>query len=399
MINPTVDRSTVTRITDDVRRARLARRHLLLQSSRIESVPDIADAVVALHSSDPVTVYLAIAARSSALTVADIERALYDDRKVIRHHAMRRTLWVMTPDVATSAHAACTRKIAATERRRTEKLAGTPAWLDDAVADVIELTANHPEPLSTRQIGNLRPELKRDLLFGAGTRNEARLSAHTRAPLVAAFDGAIVRSRPAGTWIGSQYSWTNIERWMPIDWDTHDESSGTTDLVWRWLDRFGPGTLNDLVWWTGTTKTAVRRAIERIDCNEVDLSDGPGYSLIDDAADPDVATDDEPWVALLPGLDPTAMGWKDRAWYLDDVTSRRVIDRNGNIGPTVWADGRIVGGWVQRPDGEIATEFTVDVTPTHRAMIDDEAERLRSFIGDTRFRVRFPSPNQADLLA
>ena len=45
-------------IDDEERRARLAARHLLLPSTRIDDVPGIADAVVALHSTDPVTVYL-----------------------------------------------------------------------------------------------------------------------------------------------------------------------------------------------------------------------------------------------------------------------------------------------------------------------------------------------------
>ncbi|MCB0969037.1 MAG: winged helix DNA-binding domain-containing protein, partial [Ilumatobacter sp.] len=110
--------------------------------------------------------------------------------------------------------------------------------------------------------------------------------------------------------------------------------------------------------------------------------------------------DPGPWVALLPGLDPTAMGWKQRAWYLDDETNRRVTDRNGNIGPTVWSDGRIVGGWVQRPDGTIAH----DVEPSlldddHTELLRTEIERLQHLVGETRFTPRFPSPNQRALLS
>ncbi|HEX6390519.1 MAG TPA: M48 family metalloprotease, partial [Solirubrobacteraceae bacterium] len=39
----------------------------------------------------------------------------------------------------------------------------------------------------------------------------------------------------------------------------------------------------------------------------------------------------------------------------------RLFDRSGNIGPTVWCDGRIVGGWAQRTDGEIALALLEDV--------------------------------------
>jgi hypothetical protein len=102
----------------------------------------------------------------------------------------------------------------------------------------------------------------------------------------------------------------------------------------------------------------------------------------------------------LPGLDPTAMGWKQRAWYLDDQTGARVTDRNGNIGPTVWADGRIVGGWAQRLDGTIAHDVDKgSLDAEHRVLLDVETERIRDLVGDTRFTPRFPSPNQKRLLA
>ena len=386
----------MTSISDDERRRRLARRHCLAPVARVDSVPTIADSLVALHSSDPVTVFLAIAARSNGLTVTDIERALYEERSVLRHHAMRRTLWVMTPDVAVAAHAACTRKIATAERGKSAKFVGDERWFDDAVDRVVTCVRAAAEPVSTKQIGELLPALRREIVYGAGTRHEATGSAHTRAVLVAALDGSIVRTRPAGTWIGSQYAWTPAESWAPIDFDAVDELDGLTSIVRRWLERFGPGTLDDIVWWSKATKTAIRLALEHIGAADVELSSGPGFDLtsrVDDSAD--VA----PWVALLPGLDPTVMGWKERAWYLDDATNRRVTDRNGNIGPTVWADGHIVGGWAQRADGEIAIELTNEISREHRRLVDTEIDRVRTFVGDIRFKVRFPSPNQRTLLA
>src|SRR4030095_16786901 len=101
------------------RRARLAVRHHLLPSTRIDDIPQIADDLVALHSSDPVTVYLSATARMKSPSLAAVEKALYDDRSVIRHHGMRRTLWVSTPEVVRLIHAAATRDLIPGERRRT----------------------------------------------------------------------------------------------------------------------------------------------------------------------------------------------------------------------------------------------------------------------------------------
>ena len=103
-------------------------------------------------------------------------------------------------------------------------------------------------------------------------------------------------------------------------------------------------------------------------------------------------------MALLPGLDPTTMGWKQRSWYLDPEVAAAVFDRNGNGGPTVWVDGRIVGSWVQRRDGTIAVRLLTDVGAERHDEIDLAATGLQELLGDVRFSVRFPAPVQAALL-
>ena len=97
--------------TVEQRRARLAQRHRLLPDERTDEVAAIADSLVALHSSDPVTVFLSAMARMRQPSIAAVERALYTDRSVVRHHAMRRTLWVATPDVVRLMHASATLKL------------------------------------------------------------------------------------------------------------------------------------------------------------------------------------------------------------------------------------------------------------------------------------------------
>ncbi len=102
---------------------------------------------------------------------------------------------------------------------------------------------------------------------------------------------------------------------------------------------------------------------------------------------------------LLPGLDPPAMGWKERDWYVDPALVARVFDRFGNIGPTVWAEGQIVGGWVQRPDGEVAVELSTPLDRTHQLLLDEAIDELRAAVGDVVVRPRFPAPAQQALFA
>jgi len=129
-------------ITDAERRALIAHRHRLLPERRTDDVVEIVRSLVALHSSDPVSVYLSVLTRMRNPDIKAVEEALYESRSIVRHHAMRRTLWVTTPDMARTVHAAATRKVAAAERRKTIRFLGEngiedpEAWLDAARASL-----------------------------------------------------------------------------------------------------------------------------------------------------------------------------------------------------------------------------------------------------------------------
>ncbi|GHC78359.1 DNA glycosylase AlkZ-like family protein [Streptomyces flavofungini] len=74
-----------------------------------------------------------------------------------------------------------------------------------------------------------------------------------------------------------------------------------------------------------------------------------------------------------------------------------LFDRNGNIGPTLWADGRIIGAWAQTPDGRINHHLLIDPGPAARAAIEAEATRLAAFLGDTRVTPCYRTPLERQL--
>jgi hypothetical protein len=138
----------------------------------------------------------------------------------------------------------------------------------------------------------------------------------------------------------------------------------------------------------------VRQALEDVGAVEVDLAeDGSGYVLADDTED---LPEPEAWVALLPSLDTTAMGWKEREWYLGDHYGR-LFDRNGNAGPTVWVNGRVVGGWAQRPDGRVVHELFEDVGTEAKSVVETRRGELQDWLGDVTINPRFRSPHDKEL--
>jgi Winged helix DNA-binding domain len=388
-------------IGTDERRGRLATRHHLAPATRTDDVVAIADDLVALHSTDPVTVYLSALARMRTPALAAVERALYDTRSLVRHHAMRRTLWVGGHEAVRLAHAAATVDLHRVQYRNlctalaAAGVADPDGWVADGREAVVALLTE-TGPLPARDVGRRLPELTRPVPIGTG-RQTTTAAAHTRLLLVLGFAGDVVRARPTGTWVNGQYRWAAADGWLPGGIDVGlDKRTAAAGLARRWLRAFGPGTRTDLQWWAGWTAATTTRALADVGAVEVGLEDGTGYVLPDDL---DASGPAEPWVALLPGLDPSTMGWKDRSWYLDPDLAGAVFDRNGNGGPTVWADGRIVGGWVQRRDGTIAVRLLTDVGDEQRAAVAKAATDLEALLGDVRFSVRFPAPLQAELLA
>jgi len=384
------------RVAVEERRARLARRHRLLPEERadgVDAVPAIADSLVVLHSTDPVTVHLSTMARMWTPSVGAVERALYDDRSVIRHHGMRRTLWVGTPDVIRLVHAAATRRLAAPERRRTARLLAENGvtdperWLAEARIHVLSALAEHG-PMTARALGTAVPELRQQIVMAPGKRYTATVSAHTRVLLLLGFEGEILRTRPTGSWVNGAYVYAAADEWLPGGLGGLGEREAARELALRWLRAFGPATTTDLQWWAGWTAGLTRAALADCGAVPVELDDGPGWLAPGDEEPPEPVG---PWVALLPGLDPTTMGWKERAWYLPPEAAH-AFDRMGNAGPTIWVDGQVVGVWSQTPDGDLRTHLFVDLPADRRAAVEQRAAELAAMIGDTRFTVRFPSP-------
>jgi len=210
----------------------------------------------------------------------------------------------------------------------------------------------------------------------------------TRTLFLLATEGRIIRARPKGTWVSSLYRWTPLEAWLGGPMPEMGRAEAQAALLTRWLETFGPGTEADMKWWTGWPVTQVREALAAIGAVAVGIESGAAYVLPDDLEPVEPAGR---WVALLPSLDPSTMGWKERDWYLGPHGSS-LFDNNGNAGQTVWVDGRIVGGWGQRSTGEITWQLLEEVDSAAVAEIERKAAELETWIGERVVVPRFRSP-------
>ncbi len=385
------------RVSDVQRRARLGIRHRLAQPA--DSLDEAVRSVIALHSSDPTSVYLSARARVDGLTSPDLEQSLYDERSLVRLWGMRRTLFVTTRDLAAIMRSASPDAFGRAERTRLERMLtdqgkaiDAVSWIDNVATKVLAELATRSEA-SANELREAVPEFGETLTFGEGTTWGGTVGVSTRILFLLAAEGRIMRGRPRGTWISGQYRWSLTDAWLGSPLPDIDPVDARAQLVRQWLSRFGPGTTTDIKWWTGWKMTDTRKALSAVGAIEVPLADGPGWLLPDDLDSVKIPDD---WAALLPGLDPTVMGWKERCWYLGEHYPT-LFDRNGNAGPTVWWNGEIVGGWAQRDDGEIAIRLLRDVPRTATEAIASEADRLHEWFGPTRVIPRFRSPLEREL--
>lgn len=370
------------------RRARLARRHFL--HGPADSVADATAAFVGLHATDPSTPYLSLWARLPDFSVTDLDAALYEKRSLVKHLAMRRTLWVVPSCDLPLIQAAASDRVAANETRKltadAQKAGLGAEWLDTASAAVLTYLAEHG-PTGAAQLRAALPELagRHDPAPGKPWGGETPLA--PRVLTVLGVRGDIVRGPNEGSWTTSRPRWAAMTDWIePGDPPTLEVARA--ELVRTWLRTFGPATVTDIKWWFGNTLTWARHALRDVGAVEVDLAGVTGYALADDL---EVEPDVEPWAALLPGLDVTTMGWFDRDWYLG-AHRGQVFDSNGNAGPTAWWNGRVVGSWAQDADGRVELRLLEDIGREGNRALRRRAEALTEWLAGARVRPRFPSP-------
>jgi winged helix DNA-binding protein len=393
------------RVDHAERRRRLAVRHALAPSAQINGDPPdpaaVADKLVALHSTDPATVYLSIAARTAhPAPPSAIEASLYERRDLIRMLAMRRTVFVVPAGIVPVVQASTTDRLAKDQRARLIKhlidatdVVDPDPWLTDVERAVLRVLADRGGSATAAELSAAEPRLKTKLIMAAGKSYESTQTITSRVLLVLAAQGKLVRGRPIGTWLSQQYRWVLAEHWLREEADEIGEAQAQAELTRRWLAAFGPAPLTDLKWWTGWTMTQARRAVAEVGAVEADLEGGPGLVL---PGDLESTPDPGPWAALLPALDPTVMGWSDRSWFLGPHT-KALFDVNGNAGPTIWLNGRIVGGWAQRADGEVAIALLEDVGSDQLPLIDAEVERVGKWLAGVRVIPRFRTPTEREL--
>ncbi|HET7518298.1 MAG TPA: winged helix DNA-binding domain-containing protein [Actinomycetes bacterium] len=324
-------------------RATLARQ-LLLGRERLD-VPEAVRRVVALQAQEAASPYLALWNRLDRFDPAGLDAA-FADRAVVKATLMRITLHAVHAEDYPAFHAAMVSSLRASRLhdRRYTSTGLSIADADAVLPEVLEFAAQprtkaEVEELLEKRLGEPRPRLWWAL--------------RTFAPLL--------HSPTGGPWsFGPRSSFVAAPVQLPAE--RRDES--VQRLVRRYLEGFGPASVQDVAQFSLLTRPVVRDALQAMGGDLEQLEGPDGAALFDVPGAPLPAEDTPAAPRLLPMWDSTLLAYADRSRVIPPDYRRLVARNNGDVLPTLLVDGSVAGVW--RP-----VEAGIEATAFHR--LPDEA--------------------------
>jgi DNA glycosylase AlkZ-like len=335
--------------------------------------------LVGLHATGAPNPYLQLFTRMPGFTRPALNQEWYERRSLARVRCMRGTLFVLPLDLLPIAWAA-TRELVLGPSRKYLAAQGVTARSYERWASLVdELLAGRA--LSAAQIR---------LQLGAGS--DVALPAVLNQMCD---EGRLLRDRPVAGWRDAHSTYRRLTEALPrVRLDRFEPAQATALLVERYVARYGPVTLDDIVWWTGLGVRGCRAALHELSTQILPVRvpewDGEHWVLCADLDRIMHATRPSgTQVSLLAALDPYTMGFRRRARLLDPDRRDFVYDRGGNATSVALIDGRVAGVWdVLTPKGEVRFFPFNTLTSPVTKQVGTELARMGSFITGTKVEIR-----------
>ncbi|MFW9888216.1 MAG: winged helix DNA-binding domain-containing protein [Candidatus Thorarchaeota archaeon] len=371
--------------------------HLRKQHAFDRRRPDfygIAKTQLGLHSTDYWTPYLSVWARIGDYDAEGIFKSLNSGDRLLRLNAFRATVHVVHTDNLSVV-------ILATKATFYKKMRQHP--------DIKQLSDN--------EIDSLMEVILATLKDGPKTMRQIKMSVPQYAkqirPLfhLAATSGRVVRAKASHA-RSSTTAYALLDKWVKgFRLEDMSEEEAVNQMIRRYVDRFGPVSIDDISWWLSITKARAKTAIEAFmdEIVEIDMGGTNRVMTLDDL---EFATSleatPEPVIWLLPYEDHLPKSSIERSWYLSeemksyvfpklrehywppeclpppsDVKVTGATNASGEIRPTIWVNGEVVGRWEFESEGGnyvVSYKILEKVHAKYDNIISERARKLEDFV-------------------
>ena len=315
----------------------------------------VAERLLAIQGQDPRGARLAIRARSTGLTVADVDGALSDDRSLLITWLNRGTLHMIRSEDYPWLQALTTPPSLRSNARRLSQEGLTPNAAERGVA-AIERSLAEEGPLTRVQL--------RERIAAAGVRTAGQALVHLL--MRACLRGLAVR----GPMSGSEHAYVLVRDWLgepgPVD-----RGRALAELARRYLAGHGPADDRDLAKWAGLPLRDARTGLGAI-ASELDTrKDG----LLDLADRPPAAALPPP--RLLGAYDPVLLGWTSREALLG--SHQGVVTVNGLFRPFALVRGRAAATW-SMPAGQVVLKPFANLSPRVTSALRADARDVARYL-------------------
>jgi hypothetical protein len=347
-----------TRGPDPAGLARLrAATQLLHRPESAKEPAAIARAIAGAQAQDVYAGPQTFRSRSRSLTAEDITWARTEDRSLLRTWVMRMTIHMIPTEDAGWWLPLFEPGIEKWSRRRLSQL-GMPTAKQDKALKVAARALADEGPLTRSEV--------REQIETAGLQLNSQTGMHIALTAVVAGIACLGPDRGKTTRLVRREDWLGKQR-------RFDRDKALAELARVYIRAFGPATDRDFAYWSGMPLRDVRAGLDAISNEIEEVEVGAQTMLVPRGKRPRLPATGQ--VRMLGNFDTYLLGWKDRAFSVDDEHALHVKEGGGGwIRPVVVEDGIVIGGWrSRRQDGRI--EISLNLPKGGRQRLGDQIER------------------------
>ncbi len=353
--------------------ARRMARHALTEPASDLRPADIASVISGAHAQVLSAAEFSIGRRIAGATRTDVQRALWDERTLVKTFGPRGTVHLL-PTADLPMWTGALSALPSSVPMHPEPVRFTPEQADEVIAAIgdslaeAELTVDELTEAIVDRAGAWAGERTMDAFQDKWPRWRQLTS-------TAAHRGVLC----FGPNRGRNVTYTNPHRWLP-GFEPDDDAMAIRILVRRYLHAYGPATPQHFARWLNIPP---RRAVDLFhelvsDLDDVEVEGEAAWVNAGDVGMPDQP---HQGMTLLPYFDAFVVAGQPRNLLYPGAAAIRALTPSGQAGnyPVLLIDGVVGGVWHQKRSGRnlaVTVEPLSNLTTTQRRQLDDEVDLL-----------------------